>query len=99
MKVQHVLVALSALLLPTHGAHRQCAGTGDDNKYEASGFLTADFTQKACTASGGSILPDRKGNLKCCSVPDAQQGGFDDCCEGQKTGPKFPYFYPTVQAC
>ncbi|GMF30627.1 unnamed protein product [Phytophthora lilii] len=56
-----------------HGAFRQCAGISND-RYESTGFLTADFTQKASTASGGSILPDRKGNQKCCNVPDTRQG-------------------------
>ncbi|KAJ8575796.1 hypothetical protein ON010_g3414 [Phytophthora cinnamomi] len=106
MKVWLVLVALSALLLPTYGALLQCAGIEEDNSgeadnesYEPSGFLTADFTQKACKASGGSIEPILKGNQKCCNVPDAQQRAFSASCKGQKAGPKFPYYRPITQPC
>ncbi|KAJ8564265.1 hypothetical protein ON010_g7080 [Phytophthora cinnamomi] len=99
MKLQLVLVALAALLMPTHGALRQCAGTAADNTYESSGFLTADFTQKACKASGGSIDPNLKGNQKCCNVPDAQQGAFNDSCKGQKAGGNFLHYHPTAQPC
>ncbi|KAG6608889.1 small cysteine-rich secretory protein SCR99 [Phytophthora cinnamomi] len=106
MKVWLVLVALSALLLPTHGALRQCAGIEDDNSgatdnesYEPSGFLTADFTQKACKASGGSIDPNLKGNQKCCNVPDAQQRAFSDSCKGQKAGGNFLNYRPFAQPC
>ncbi|POM61451.1 Hypothetical protein PHPALM_21206 [Phytophthora palmivora] len=98
MKVQIVIVALAALLLPVHGVLRQCAGTGLDKRYERSGFLTADFTQKACAASGGSIDPTRKGNQKCCNVPDSRQGDFNNSCEGQKAE-NFPSFRPTAQPC
>ncbi|KAG6608990.1 small cysteine-rich secretory protein SCR99 [Phytophthora cinnamomi] len=106
MKVQLVLVALSALLLPTHGALRQCAGTAKEdagevkkNSHEPSGFLTADFTQNACKASGGSIEPNLKGNQKCCNVPDAQQGAFNDSCKGQKAGGNFQNYGPFAQPC
>ncbi|KAG3126121.1 hypothetical protein PC128_g27262, partial [Phytophthora cactorum] len=44
MKVLIVVAALATLLMPVHGALRQCAGTGPDNRYEGSGYLTADFT-------------------------------------------------------
>ncbi|KAG6595741.1 Gag-pol Polyprotein [Phytophthora cinnamomi] len=76
-----------------------CAGTAADNTYESSGFLTADFTQKACKASGGSIDPNLKGNQKCCNVPDAQQGAFNDSCKGQKAGGNFLFYHPTAQPC
>ncbi|KAG6608915.1 small cysteine-rich secretory protein SCR99 [Phytophthora cinnamomi] len=106
MKVQLVLVALSALLLPTHGALRQCAGKevdnagkAEDESYEPSGFLTADFTQKACKASGGSIEPNLKGNQKCCNVPNAQRGAFNDSCKGQKAGGNFHNYGPFAQPC
>ncbi|POM58967.1 hypothetical protein PHPALM_36320 [Phytophthora palmivora] len=94
MKVQIVIVALATLLMPI-----QCAGTGPDNRYERSGFLTADFTQKACAASGGSIDPTRNGNQKCCNVPDSRQGDFNNSCKAQKAGNNFPNFHPTAQAC
>ncbi|OWZ10942.1 hypothetical protein PHMEG_00016106 [Phytophthora megakarya] len=60
MKVLIFVAALATLLMPIHGALRQCAGTGGDNKYESSGSLTEDWTQKACTASGGSIDNNRE---------------------------------------
>ncbi|KAG7394734.1 hypothetical protein PHYBOEH_004777 [Phytophthora boehmeriae] len=94
MKVLVVVAALAALLMPV-----QCAGTDSDNKYEGSGFLTADFTQKACTASGGSIDPNRKGNQKCCNVPDARQGQFNGSCNRQTAGNNFQGFHPTAQPC
>ncbi|KAG6578119.1 small cysteine-rich secretory protein SCR99 [Phytophthora cinnamomi] len=98
MKVQFVLVALAALLVPTYGGLRQCAGT-KSNRYETSGYLTANFTQNACKASGGAILPNRRGNQKCCSVPDTNHGLFNDSCGKQQAGDKFPSCYPTAQAC
>ncbi|KAG2779865.1 hypothetical protein PC111_g24626, partial [Phytophthora cactorum] len=97
MKVLIVVAALATLLMPVHGALRQCAGTGPDNRYEGSGYLTADFTEKACAASGGSMDPNRKGNQKCCNVPDARQGDFNGSCKGQKAGNNFPGFRPTAQ--
>ncbi|ETP33726.1 hypothetical protein F442_17797 [Phytophthora nicotianae P10297] len=98
MKVLIVVAALGTLLMPVHGALRQCAGTRPDNRYESSGYLTADFTQKACDASGGSIDPSRKGNQKCCNVPDTRQGAFNDSCNGQKSD-RFPNYRPTAQPC
>ncbi|EGZ21509.1 hypothetical protein PHYSODRAFT_493442 [Phytophthora sojae] len=98
MKLQIVIVALAALLMPTDGALRQCAGASN-NRYESTGFLTADFTIKACAASGGSIDPNKRGNQKCCNVPDARQGAFNNACNGQKAGDKFPGFKPLAQPC
>ncbi|ETK84947.1 hypothetical protein F441_10310 [Phytophthora nicotianae CJ01A1] len=97
MKVLVVITALATLLMPTHGALRQCAGTDNDYAYERSGSMTADFTQKACAASGGSIDPSRKGNQKCCNVPDARQGEFNSYCFEQKAGN--PNYRPTAQSC
>eukprot|EP00644_Phytophthora_capsici_P004954 jgi/Phyca11/4198/fgenesh1_pm.PHYCAscaffold_1_\ len=99
MKFQIVIAVLAALLLPADGALRQCAGTSSDNRYESSGFLTSSFTQKACIASGGSIDPNKKGNQKCCNVPDANQGKFNDFCNGQKGEGNFSKYHPTAQAC
>ncbi|KAG1709915.1 hypothetical protein DVH05_016929 [Phytophthora capsici] len=99
MKFQIVIAVLAALLMPAHGALRQCAGTSTDKKYEPSGFLTADFTQNACKASGGSIDPSTKGNQKCCNVPDARQGQFNDSCNKQKGGANFSMYHPTAQPC
>ncbi|KAF4045240.1 hypothetical protein GN244_ATG02372 [Phytophthora infestans] len=100
MKVLIVFAAVATLLMPvSHGVLRQCAGIGFDNKYEASGFLTADFTQKSCASSGGLIDPNRKGNLKCCNVPDARQGDFNGFCNGQNPGNKFHNFRPSAQSC
>ncbi|POM69479.1 Hypothetical protein PHPALM_14231 [Phytophthora palmivora] len=82
MKFHIVIAALATLLMPV---------------YESTGFLTADFTQKACAASGGSIDPNRKGNQKCCNVPDARQGDFNRSCNGQKA--ENPNFHPTAQSC
>ncbi|POM73907.1 Hypothetical protein PHPALM_9197 [Phytophthora palmivora] len=97
MKFQIVIAALATLLMSVHGALRQCAGTSPANRYESSGFLTADFTQKACVASGGSIVPNRKGNQKCCNVPDARQGDFNNSCNGQQAANS--NFHPTAQGC
>ncbi|GMG17061.1 unnamed protein product [Phytophthora fragariaefolia] len=86
MKVQIVLVALA------------CAGTDNDIRYERSGSMTADFTQRSCSASGGSIDPSLKGNQKCCNVPDARQGQFNSFCQGLKAGNP-NYFFSTAQPC
>ncbi|KAJ8556740.1 hypothetical protein ON010_g9224 [Phytophthora cinnamomi] len=71
----------------------QCAGGVPDNKggivYENSGFLTADFTQKACAAATGSINPIKKGNQKCCTIINFRNGrvkAFNDACNHQKAG-------------
>ncbi|POM71277.1 Hypothetical protein PHPALM_12174 [Phytophthora palmivora] len=97
MKFQVVIVVLATLLISVHGGFRQCAAKAPDNRYESSGFLTADFTQKACAASGGSIDPNRKGNLKCCNVPDAREIDFNNSCNGQKAGN--PNFRPSAGPC
>ncbi|OWZ17337.1 hypothetical protein PHMEG_0008731 [Phytophthora megakarya] len=99
MKFLIAIAALATLLMPTHAALRQCAGTGSDGKYEGTGYLTADWTQAACTASGGSIDPNKKGNLKCCNVLDARQDDFNKSCKVQVGGKKFPDSHPTPQAC
>ncbi|OWY99316.1 hypothetical protein PHMEG_00029696, partial [Phytophthora megakarya] len=62
----------------------------------SSGFLTVDFTEKACAASGGSIDATFKGNQKCWIVPDARDGDFSGSCKGMKDG-KFPNDHPTAQ--
>ncbi|KAF4046759.1 hypothetical protein GN244_ATG00758 [Phytophthora infestans] len=99
MKVLIVIAALTILLTPVDGALRQCAGTGPGNRYESSGYLTADFTQNACAASGGSIDHFKKGNQKCCNVPDTRQGKFDLFCQRRTAGDNFPEFHPTAQPC
>ncbi|OWZ19819.1 hypothetical protein PHMEG_0005862 [Phytophthora megakarya] len=99
MKIRIIVVALVALFVPIHAIPTQCAGTGPDNRLESSGFLTADWTQKACSASGGSIDPNKKGNQKCCNVSRAQQDDFNNSCNRQKAGNNYPEFIPTVQLC
>ncbi|OWZ03978.1 hypothetical protein PHMEG_00024200 [Phytophthora megakarya] len=95
MKVHTVIAALVALLMPVHGTLTQCAGVDRDIKFESSGFLTADWTQKACAASGGLIDPNKKGNKKCCNVSNAGLENFYATCNGQKD----PNFYPSVGPC
>ncbi|KAG6610816.1 small cysteine-rich secretory protein SCR99 [Phytophthora cinnamomi] len=109
MKVQIVIVALATLLLPVHGGvmkRLQCAGGVPDNKggivYENSGFLTADFTQKACAAATGSINPIKKGNQKCCTIINFRNGrvkAFNDACNHQKAGSKYPNYQPFIRDC
>ncbi|KAH0419766.1 hypothetical protein CcaCcLH18_14293 [Colletotrichum camelliae] len=98
MKAQIAIVALATLLAPTHAALRQCAGTGSDLRYEPSGFLTSEFTQAACSAAGGSIDGSRKGNQKCCNVPDAKEATFNNNCGGQ-SDQRYPGFTPLAQPC
>ncbi|OWZ10947.1 hypothetical protein PHMEG_00016111 [Phytophthora megakarya] len=97
MKVLIVIAALTTLLVPTHGALRQCAGTLN-NRYESSGFLTADWTKNACNDSGGILDSTKKGNQKCCNVPDANQVKFNDSCKGQKNE-KFQNYPAIAQPC
>ncbi|OWY91825.1 hypothetical protein PHMEG_00039434 [Phytophthora megakarya] len=104
MKVLIVIVALTTLLAPIHGARRQCAGV-DPNRdgsgpyvYEGSGFLTSDWTQKSCTAAGGSVDPNKKGNQKCCTFTDSRFGDFNRACDGQKAA-NYPKFSPASQPC
>ncbi|KAE9036853.1 hypothetical protein PR002_g6864 [Phytophthora rubi] len=107
MKLQIVIAAIAALLLPVHGASntigQRCAGAfpSDDTGivYENTGFLTADFTQKSCVAAGGSIDPNKNGNEKCCEVSNAQIGTFTSACFSQKAGSKYPSFSPYVRRC
>ncbi|OWZ17785.1 hypothetical protein PHMEG_0008221 [Phytophthora megakarya] len=106
MKVLIVIGALVTLLMPTHSAPTQCAAAtsntiqpGTSLTYEGSGYLTADWTQKACTASGGSIDPNKKGNQKCCNVPNARQNDFNKSCNKQTGGQGFTGYYPTAQSC
>ncbi|OWZ09169.1 hypothetical protein PHMEG_00018169, partial [Phytophthora megakarya] len=82
-----VLIVIAALhSVDTHTVDR-------DLRYESYGFLTADWTQKVCAASSGSIIPNMKGNKKCCNVPDAHQDDFNGICKGLKAG-NFPNFHP-----
>ncbi|EGZ14425.1 hypothetical protein PHYSODRAFT_560508 [Phytophthora sojae] len=101
MKLQIVLAALAAVMLPVHGAKLQCSGAVSDSNgnpvAESSGFLTADFTQKACAASGGSIEPNRKGNDKCCVV--SNEDAFLSSCRGLKAGSQFPNGRPIPARC
>ncbi|OWY96274.1 hypothetical protein PHMEG_00033500 [Phytophthora megakarya] len=78
---------------------RQCAGTLN-NRYESSGFLTAEFTQNACSAADGAIDPNLKGNKKCCILlgTDAFRQTFYDSCAAQKDV-KFPHYPPVGQPC
>ncbi|OWZ12398.1 hypothetical protein PHMEG_00014454 [Phytophthora megakarya] len=77
----------------------KCAGIGPDHKYESSGFLTADFTQKTCTSVSGFIVENTFGNQKCCSVPDFNKEIFTRSCTGQKPRPNFPNYRGNVVAC
>ncbi|KAJ8550466.1 hypothetical protein ON010_g10602 [Phytophthora cinnamomi] len=94
MKAQIVIAALATLLSLVHGVDLQCAGgttnfnesIGSGVGYESSGFLTADFTQKSCARVGGWIIPDRKGNDKCCRLPDSRNNDFVNACNQQKAG-------------
>ncbi|OWZ14281.1 hypothetical protein PHMEG_00012272 [Phytophthora megakarya] len=85
MKVLIAIGALVALLTPI-----QCAGVLDDMggsgplNYESSGYLTADWTQKACAAAGGTIDLKLKGNQKCCNVTDSRVRDFSLSCSGEK---------------
>ncbi|OWZ04834.1 hypothetical protein PHMEG_00023192 [Phytophthora megakarya] len=97
MKILIVIAALAAVLMPAHGALRQCAGTRD-RMYETSGFLTADWTQKACNASGGTIDPNKRGNQKCCNVPDSNNDKFTVSCAGQ-SDKNFNKYAPIPQGC
>ncbi|EGZ19857.1 hypothetical protein PHYSODRAFT_492093, partial [Phytophthora sojae] len=54
------------------------------------------YTQSACDTSGGSIVPNRLGNQKCCNVPDSRQGEFNGSCNDQKASGNFK---PLAQAC
>ncbi|EGZ21501.1 hypothetical protein PHYSODRAFT_496158 [Phytophthora sojae] len=94
MKLQTVIVALAALLVPI-----QCAGVDFGMGYESSGFLTADFTTKACAQTGGAIVYGRKGNQKCCEFPDARKDVFDYRCKGQSADAKYYVYRPVAKAC
>eukprot|EP00644_Phytophthora_capsici_P001685 jgi/Phyca11/108201/e_gw1.14.457.1 len=95
MKVLFSIAAIAVLLTPTHGYSGRCAARGPDNTLERSGFLTDDFTRKACSAASGTIDPNKNGNLKCCYVPDYRHGVFIGWCNQQK----FKNFHPTVETC
>eukprot|EP00644_Phytophthora_capsici_P001704 jgi/Phyca11/108071/e_gw1.14.456.1 len=99
MKVLFSIAAIAALLTPIQGFSGRCAAKGPDNMLERSGVLTADFTQKACAAAAGTIDPNRKGNLKCCYVPDYRHGVFIGWCNQQKAGNNFKNFHPTLETC
>ncbi|EGZ14576.1 hypothetical protein PHYSODRAFT_286177 [Phytophthora sojae] len=92
MKAQIVLAALAALLLPVFMV--QIYSVLERPVAESS---ASDFTQKACTASGGSIEPNRKGNDKCCVV--SNQGAFFSSCRGLKAGSQFPNGRPIPAQC
>ncbi|KAG6580251.1 small cysteine-rich secretory protein SCR99 [Phytophthora cinnamomi] len=112
MKFQIVIAALVTLLLPVNGAgpaRLQCAGGVPDTRgegsgiiYENSGFLTANFTQNACTTAGGSIDRNKKGNEKCCIVPEFPDTGiraFNGACGDQQAGSNYPKFRPFARGC
>ncbi|KAJ8544522.1 hypothetical protein ON010_g11744 [Phytophthora cinnamomi] len=106
MKVQIIIAALATLLLPVHGADEgrlQCAGgnksDGSGIIYENSGFLTADFTQKVCAKVGGSIDPTKKGNDKCCILPEGRIKDFQSACESQKAGSNYPNYRAIPRFC
>ncbi|OWZ01812.1 hypothetical protein PHMEG_00026735 [Phytophthora megakarya] len=99
MKVLAVVAAVACLLAPI-----QCTAvdrnTDDSEKRERTGFLTADWTQKACAEAGGSVDPNKKGNQKCCVYPDSNDWEFDMACVAQTPGrDNWKNFSPASQPC
>ncbi|OWZ14276.1 hypothetical protein PHMEG_00012267 [Phytophthora megakarya] len=77
----------------------KCAGVGPGNRMEQSGYLTADFTQKSCSAVIGSIVANTAGNQKCCNFPDIREDSFKRFCNLQLPDHRFADYHPSVQPC
>eukprot|EP00644_Phytophthora_capsici_P003894 jgi/Phyca11/108546/e_gw1.15.608.1 len=99
MKVFFGIATIAALLTPVHGVSLQCAAKNSALAYESSGTLTADFTQKACKEASGSIDPNRKGNMKCCHLPDDRMSFFTSPCALQRGTGNFNGYQGFSQNC
>ncbi|OWY95829.1 hypothetical protein PHMEG_00034067 [Phytophthora megakarya] len=102
MNVLVVIAAITTLLSPIDGARSQCIGADSNDDRSGwtlgpSGFLTADWTQKACSAAGLWIDPNKKSNAKCCHVVDSRFRDFCCACEGYLAG-NFPKYQPSSSA-